>query len=75
VWDQGRGDGTRGVRLRAIAGEPEGREWTPRMAPPEILSDEGTASYPSVAAAGDAALVTWTQGTPEGSDIRVRRFR
>lgn len=70
AWDQARGDGTRAIVLREIAAASSSR---PRLGPPSTLGTD--ASYPSVVAAGDGAVLTWTEQAPGGSEIRVQRVR
>jgi hypothetical protein len=70
AWDQARGDGTRAVVTREIV--PTSRR-PPRLGPRTTFGKD--ASYPSVAATADGAVLTWTEQTAEGSDIRVLRVR
>ncbi len=67
AWDQARGDGTRAIVVRAI-GASSG---PPRLGAPSTFGTDAT--YPSVAATADGAVVTWTERAADGSDIRVQR--
>jgi hypothetical protein len=72
VWEQGAGQ--RRVYARDIASDPKAAAWTPRIGQAEILSTDGRAVYPVVAATATSTVVAWTEDTGAGSDIRVRRL-
>jgi hypothetical protein len=70
VWDErGAVSTARRVRLREIAG---GR--TAASSEALTLSDDASATYPAVAATDTFTVVAWTEDTPSGSQIRVRRL-
>lgn len=72
AWEQQGGDGPR-VFARAIVGDPTSAASAPRLEPVSALGT-ASASYPVVAATGEAVLAAWTEDTPAGSEIRVRRI-
>ena len=71
VWDQAAA--SRRACLREISSHPKASRWTPRMGVVAVLSD-GPAVYPAIAATSTALVAAWTETTPNGSDIRVRRL-
>jgi hypothetical protein len=71
VWDQM--GASRRACLREISSDPKASRWTPRMGVLAVLSD-GPAVYPAIAATSTALVTAWTETTPSGSEIRVRRL-
>lgn len=67
VWDESVGGGARRVRLREVGANAS-------LGPAETLSAGAAATYPAVAATGDALVVAWTQEAEKSSEVRVRRL-
>ena len=72
VWDQG--EAPRQVWARAISSDPKGAAWAPRLGQVARLSAAGSAVYPALAATPTSTVVAWTEATPAGSDLRVRKL-
>jgi hypothetical protein len=72
VWDEGATPHR--VNLRLIAGERRAPVWKPRSGPISTLSSGRRAVYPAVAATSSGFVAAWTEDTPTGSEIRVRRI-
>jgi hypothetical protein len=73
VWDQ-QGEERRSIRARTLSSDPKVAAWTTVLGQPSVLSAERPAAYPAVAATPTSTVVAWTEETPTGSEIRVRRL-
>jgi hypothetical protein len=73
VWDQLDPEGRR-IHARTISSDPTVAAWTPVRGLPSVLSGERPAVYPAVAATPTSTVVAWTEETPKGSVVRVRRL-
>jgi hypothetical protein len=76
AWDEAEaGGGSRRVRVREIVGDPKAGSWAPRLQAASTLSDAAAvATYPALAACGDAVVAAWTEESKTGSRIRVERL-
>jgi len=73
VWDEGAGASHR-VRLRRIASSSRDG-WTPVPGDIVTVSGDERAIYPAIAVTPDGAVVAWTAGPSNASEIRVRAIR
>jgi hypothetical protein len=72
VWDQGGSEHR--VFLRGIERDTAESRDRPRLLPiVAVSSGPSRAVYPAVASSSSAVLVAWTEETPGGSEIRLRR--
>jgi hypothetical protein len=68
VWDESVGGGPRRVRLREVGAN------TSSGAAETLSAGATAATYPAIAATGDALVVAWTQEDEKSSEVRVRRL-
>jgi hypothetical protein len=73
VWDQ-QDQERRSIRARTLSSEPGASAWAPVLGQASVLSADGPAAYPAVATTPISTIVAWSEESPTGSQVRVRRL-
>ena len=73
TWDESETGGSK-IRARVISSRGRGQDWSAEPGATLTVVADAPVTHPAVAATDTALLVSWTETTGTGSDIRVRRL-